>query len=81
MQADLSRIDHALADYRANSCMLSDKQEADTMFYLSFTVAPKTAVSAADALRQKTEWEALGAIVEVKDRKGNVMTALQLRDW
>jgi len=41
---------------------------------------PKTAVSAADALRQKAEWEARGMTVVITDTDGNTVTAQQLRD-
>jgi hypothetical protein len=41
---------------------------------------PKTAVSAADALRQKAEWEARGMTVVVTDTDGNTVTTQQLRD-
>jgi len=40
---------------------------------------PKSAVSAADALRQHAEWATLGVEVEISDAKGNVMTLKQLR--
>jgi hypothetical protein len=55
------------------------------MFYLHFrgpgdAVAPKTAMSAADAIRQRAEWEARGFEVEVRDPEGKILTIQQLQN-